>query len=291
MPDNVKKGLGVALRRLLRPLIRIMLREGFTYSQFAAIARIAFVDCAAKDFGIANGRASASSVSALTGIPVHDMPAVFKDQDDFEKLVGSESSNPFARVIHAWHNDREYVGPYGFPIDLPFSGTRLSFTALMARHTPGVSPQVVLQELKRVKAVVEVGVNVWKPLVQEYIEPTLSPENVQRMASLAESLLATVERNTRGSGSGSELFERTMVVDSPLTVRQFAALQEHLKVVGAQFLHRVDTFAAVDLQEKMAPSPGERADIHAGLQCFLYVEPELDQRRLSEVVDLDGSTN
>ena len=271
--------------------MKIMLREGFTYSQFAAIARIAFVDCAAKDFEGEGRRSSPASVSALTGIPLSDLRIVLNEQDEFERLGGLESLNPFARVLHAWHNDRDYVGPYGFPIDLAFSGANLSFTALTARHAPGVSPHVVLQELKRIKAVHEVGANIWKPLVQEYIEPTLSAENIQRMASLVESLLATVERNTRGVRDGNELFERTMVVDSPLTNRQFVALQGYLKVAAAQFLQRVDTFAAVDLQEKMIPAAGEPAEIRTGLQCFLYVEPEHDDRRLADAIDFSGIKN
>ena len=29
--------------------------------------------------------------------------------------------NPFAEsALHGWHNDRDYVGPYGFPVDLAF---------------------------------------------------------------------------------------------------------------------------------------------------------------------------
>ena len=51
MPDNVKTtALSVSIRRLLRPLVKIMLREGLTYPHFAAIAQMAFVESAAKDF-------------------------------------------------------------------------------------------------------------------------------------------------------------------------------------------------------------------------------------------------
>src|SRR5712672_2679365 len=213
MPDNVKTALSMSLVRLLRPLVRIMLREGLTYYHFAGIAQMAFVESAAKD----------------------------------------------------------YVGPYGFPVDLPFEDSPLSITNLTNRHAAGVSPEAVLQELKRVGAVTEVGFNVWKPLKQEYIEPSLSPENLGRMASLVESLLSTLENNTRGKRDGTDLFERTMIVDAPLTSAQLLELQGYLKVVGGQFLQRVDTFAAVDLQEKMGIKPGDVADIHAGLQCFLYV--------------------
>ncbi len=285
MLDNVKTALSISLRRLLRPLVKIMLREGLTYSQFAAIAQMAFVESAAKDF-VANGtKASVGSVCALTGMARDSVSAVLLEQERFEALGVSEVSNPFARVLHGWHNDREYVGPYGFPVDLPFVGSPLSFAILADRHAPGVPAQIILQELIRIHAVTEVGANVWKPLKQEYIEPSLSPENLTRMASLVESLLSTLEKNTGKIRDGTDLFERTMIVDAPLAKYQLLELQSYLKTYGAQFLHRVDAFAAVELNEKMPLKPGDVADIRAGLQCFLYVEPAPDELRLRDAID------
>jgi hypothetical protein len=285
MPDNVKTALSISLLRLLRPLVRIMLREGLTYSHFAAVAQMAFVESAAKDFVGKGMKSSVSSVCALTGLTPQEVQSVLIEQERFDSSELLEVSNPFARVLHGWHNDRDYVGPYGFPVDLPFDGSALSFTNLTARHTEGVSPHVVLEELKRLGAVTEVGFNVWKPLKQEYIDPNLSPENLGRMASLVESLLSTLENNTRNRRDGTDLFERTMIVDAPLTGAQLLELQGYLKVVGGQFLQRVDTFAAVDLQEKMGVKPGEVADIHAGLQCFLYVESDPDDTPLREAIE------
>jgi len=285
MTDNVKTGLSISLLRLLRPLVRIMLREGLTYSHFAAIAQMAFVESAAKDFVGKGMKSSVSSVCALTGMTSQEVNAALIEQERFDSSELLEVSNPFARVLHGWHNDRDYVGPYGFPVDLSFEGSPLSFTNLTSRHAAGVSPQVVLKELKRVDAVTEVGSNVWKPLKQEYIEPSLSPENLGRMASLVESLLSTLENNTRGKRDGTDLFERTMIVDAPLTSAQLLELQGYLKVVAGQFLQRVDTFAAVDLQETMGVKAGEVADIRAGLQCFLYVESPPDDTKLRDAIE------
>lgn len=291
MPDNVKTALALSLLRLLRPLVRIMLREGLTYSQFGAIAKMAFVESAAKDFAGKAMKSSMSSVCALTGMTPNEVKAVLVEQERFDSSELLEASNPFARVLHAWHNDRDYVGPYGFPVDLPFEGSTLSLANLTNRHAPGVSPHAVLEELKRVEAVTEVGFNVWKPLKQEYIEPNLSPENLGRMAGLVESLLATLENNTRRKRDGTDLFERTMIVDAPLTAAQLLELQGYLKVVGGQFLQRVDTFAAVDLQEKMGVAPGEVADIRAGLQCYLYVESAPNDARLKDVIEFAQPIN
>src|SRR6202041_3593283 len=171
----------VSLKRLLRPLVKIMLREGLTYSHFAAIAQMAFVESAAKDFAGRGMKSPASSVCALTGMPSDQVQEVMVEHEQFEASGIIDSTNPFARVLHGWHNDRAYVGPYGFPVDLPFDTGPLCVTNLTARHAAGVSPHAVLVELQRVGAVTEVGFNVWKPLKQEYIEPSLSPENLGRM--------------------------------------------------------------------------------------------------------------
>jgi hypothetical protein len=291
MPDNVKTALSISLRRLLRPLVRIMLREGLTYSHFAAIAQMAFVESAAKDFVSKGMKSSISSVCALTGMTPQGVKTALIEQEQFDSSGLVEVSNPFARVLHGWHNDRDYVGPYGFPVDLAFEGSPLSFTILTTRHALGVSPQVVLKELQRVGAVTEVGFNVWKPLKQEYIETNLSPENLGRMASLVESLLSTLENNTRGKRDSTDLFERTMIVDAPLTSAQLLELQGYLKVVGGQFLQRVDTFAAIDLQEKMTIKAGDVADIRAGLQCFLYVESAPDDTKLRDAIEFSESIN
>jgi hypothetical protein len=290
MPDNVKSVLTVSLRRLLRPLVKIMLREGLTFSNFASIAQMAFVESAAKDFSGKGMRASIQTVCSLTGMPVDQVRSALLEQERYEASELLEVANPFARVLHGWHNDRDYVGPYGFPVDLPFAEGPLNFTILAGRHAVGVSPLVILEELKRVGAVTEVGSNVWKPLKQEYIEPSLSPENLGRMASLVESLLSTLENNTNRTRSGTDLFERTVSVDAPLTSKQLNALQSYMKVFGAQFLHRVDAFAAIDLQENMVAQPGEVANINAGLQCYLFVEPSVDTTKLRDSIEFGPTT-
>jgi uncharacterized protein DUF6502 len=291
MPDNVKKALAVSVRRLLRPLVKIMLREGFTYSQFASIARMAFVDTATKDFVEKGVRSSSASICALTGLTPDELERTVSDQELFEGSYLADTATPAGRVLHGWYNDKDYVGPYGFPFEIPFSDGQRSIAALTARHAPGISPHVVLQELKRVKAVTEVGADIWKPLVQEHIEPSLSPENAGRMASLIESLIATLENNTRPDREGTDLFERTVTIDVPLTDRQLLALQSYMKLNGGQLLQRIDSYAAVELQEKVPRLSGDSGAIRAGFSCFLFVEPNTDDVKLRDVVDFSNSIN
>jgi Family of unknown function (DUF6502) len=291
MPDNVKKALAVSVRRLLRPLVKIMLREGFTYSQFASIARMAFVDTATKDFVEKGVKSSSASICALTGLTTDELERTVSDQELFEGSYLADTATPAGRVLHGWYNDKDYVGPYGFPFEIPFSEGARSIAELTARHAPGISPHVVLQELKRVKAVTEVGADIWKPLVQEHIEPSLTPENAGRMASLIESLIATLENNTRPDREGTDLFERTVTIDVPLTDRQLLALQSYMKLNGGQLLQRIDSYAAVELQEKVPRLSGDSGAIRAGFSCFLFVEPSTDDVKLRDVVDFSNSIN
>ena len=64
--------------------MRIMLREGLTYSHFAAIAQMAFVESAAKDFVGKGMKSSASSVCALTGMSLEEVKGVLIEQERFD---------------------------------------------------------------------------------------------------------------------------------------------------------------------------------------------------------------
>ena len=89
MPDNVKTALSLSLLRLLKPLVKIMLREGLTYSHFAAIAQMAFVESAAKDFVGKGMKSTASSVCALTGMTPQEVKAVLIDGNFVKDNLGS----------------------------------------------------------------------------------------------------------------------------------------------------------------------------------------------------------
>jgi len=46
----LKQGLLAAYRRLMRPLVRILIRNGVAYGEFAEIAKEVYIDVAAGDF-------------------------------------------------------------------------------------------------------------------------------------------------------------------------------------------------------------------------------------------------
>jgi hypothetical protein len=52
MTDSVRTGLIAAYRKLMEPLVRILIRNGVSYGEFSEILKSTFVEVAERDFGI-----------------------------------------------------------------------------------------------------------------------------------------------------------------------------------------------------------------------------------------------
>ena len=67
-PYNVKQALLAAYRHLLTPLVRILLRNGISYLEFAEVTREVFVNVAGRDFTLPKRKISLSRIAIMTGL-------------------------------------------------------------------------------------------------------------------------------------------------------------------------------------------------------------------------------
>jgi hypothetical protein len=152
MNDKHLKPLSAAVLRLLRPLVRILLRNGVSYSTFSDFVKWVYVDVAGKEFGIEGRKQSASRVSVITGLSRKEVMRVRKlpKPDD---SASAERYNRAARVIAAWRRDRNFLDAEGKPAPLPMTGPGVSFSELVKRFSGDVPVRATLDELIRVGAV------------------------------------------------------------------------------------------------------------------------------------------
>ncbi|HEY9148836.1 MAG TPA: DUF6502 family protein, partial [Gammaproteobacteria bacterium] len=68
MSTEINKTLAAASLRLLRPLVRILLRNGVSYGAFADWVKWVFVDVADKEFALPGRKQTVSRVSVITGL-------------------------------------------------------------------------------------------------------------------------------------------------------------------------------------------------------------------------------
>ena len=68
MSEMIKQRVLNAFLLVMRPVVRILLRYGIGYREFAEITKTAFVDIASSDFGIRGRPTNISRVAVMTGL-------------------------------------------------------------------------------------------------------------------------------------------------------------------------------------------------------------------------------
>ncbi len=210
--ESIDRAISAAAVKLLRPLVRILLRNGLPYGAFADLAKKVYVSVAFDEFGIRGKKPSTSRVSIITGLSrkevnrVKDLP----DQDDQEI---SEQYNRAARVISGWIRDNSYTDQDGNPLDLPIEGAVSTFSQLVKQYSGDIPHRAILDELVRVGAVQRTSDNRVRLLTRAYVPRTGEIEKIQILGSDTADLISTINHNLQ-NGSIAPLFQRKVTYDN-----------------------------------------------------------------------------
>lgn len=142
-----------AARRILTPLVRILLRNGVTAQTAQELVRKTYVDVAFDDFQPESGKQTLANVSVLTGLNRKEVARLHKLEGitDEDKTGWTRAG----KVLDGWLTDPAYQNEAGFPLDLPFSGESPTFTELVKKYSGDMYPTPLRDELLRVGALVE----------------------------------------------------------------------------------------------------------------------------------------
>ena len=141
MTNSVRLGLLAAYRKLLQPLVRLLIRSGVSFGETAEVLKTVFVEVAGRDFDLPERKTSLSRIAILTGLTRKE---VAKQQDILQsgELNVDSNLNRVVRVLEGWHTDPVFTGPYGMPMELPFeSATDTSFVSLVRKHSGDMAPR------------------------------------------------------------------------------------------------------------------------------------------------------
>jgi len=140
------------LQELLVELAFVLLPRGMTPKRFDQLARSAFVRVAADISRLRNGRVNHSRVAAQTGLSRAEVRKLLKEKT---LLPGHLAQTPVERVLQGWRTDREFATRAGNPKRIRISGSGVSFARLVRRYGGDVTPRAVLEELRRLGAVID----------------------------------------------------------------------------------------------------------------------------------------
>jgi len=275
MSDNVKKSLLAACRHLLHPLVRILLRHGVYYGEFADSVRGAYIDIAEAELIPPDRPPTDTRVSLLTGLTAHEVNRIRKLSLEDDDEVGL---NRIARVLQGWSQDPEYLGPYGLPLEIPLEGDGISFEVLVSKYADDAPPRLVLEELVRVGAAFETDDGYVRLLNRTYVPTPLDPVGLERLGNVVHYFIDTVDFNLQKKKQGEGRFERYAITVEGLSPANFEAFDLLVREKGQELLEILDDWLGQHEIKGGHRLPTDQS-VRTGVGIFHFVDraPNIDQ--------------
>lgn len=259
----VRETLLGAFRQLLRPLVRILLRNGVSYADYAETSKGVFVEVAGADLGEA---ADDTRLSVTTGLTKSDVIRI-KEQLSKRQRPSTANLNRIGRILAGWHQDPEFTGPYGIPLELPFSGPGSTFIELARRYAPTSEPQSVLDELRVVGVVADGKGGRTRVLTRSYIPSQEDPAVFQFFGVSLRDLAETLDFNLN-SRSDAGYFERRVWTPAGIDPADFAEFDALVHQRGQQFLETLDNYLTT--KETEADEMPSAAKVRVGVGVYMF---------------------
>jgi hypothetical protein len=140
-----------ALRRLLRPLIKLLLVNGITYPFLSNLLKSLYVEVAREEF-ILNGKPQTDSrISLLSGVHRKDVKRLGEESQQEQSTPPTISLG--AKLVALWTSNELYLDENGRHIPLPrqaSEGGAKSFEGLVSSVSKDIRSRVILDEWLRI---------------------------------------------------------------------------------------------------------------------------------------------
>ena len=255
----------LALRRLLRPLVKLLLRYQVTYPFVSRLLKEVYVEVALADLSGEIDRPTDSRVSLLTGVHRKEVRRLRSEPPDPAEVpvavgLGSQSST-------RWLTSPEHLAASGHPKALPrvsSRGDEPSFDRLVASVSKDIRSRSVLDEWLRL-GVAAIGVD---GLVRLRVEGFVPEKGFEEKAfyfgrNVGEHLNSAAH-NLRGEGP--PLFERAIYYEG-LSEASAKELEELASKLSTEVLQQVNR-KAVSCKELDASREDQRFRVALGSFFF-----------------------
>ncbi len=138
-PDAVLR----ATRRMLRPLVRLLIQAGATFPVLTELLRQLYVDVAVTDVLRDRRERTDSRISLITGLQRRDVRRLRIHRPEPDEVPAAVTIG--TRAIAHWLSLPAFTGPDGSPRPLPRAG-EASFDSLIASVTTDVRARTVLND-------------------------------------------------------------------------------------------------------------------------------------------------
>lgn len=238
METNQETVIHAACRRLLRPIVSLLLRYGMTWKEFSDLSKSVFVEAATEEFGIRGRPTNVSRVSILTGIGRKE---VKRQRDLLESGPAPDKgkTTDATRVLSGWFLDADYLDAESGPLRLPAEGPAPSFEALCVRYGGDIAMPTMLKELIKTKAVEKEACGSLKVLSRYYQPAVADDENLRFAVDRIYDVVETMNNNVFLNGKGEPRFGGFAANDD-IPLNKIPRFREFMDKRGQEFLEEVD---------------------------------------------------
>lgn len=267
--SDLKSSILAAYRRLLRPLVRILIRNNVSFAEFSEVAKNVYVEVAEGDFQAADNNTKQDRIAILTGLTRNEVQRLVERRGR-SRVDTASNLDRITGFLGGWHTDPYFTGPYGLPLDVPFDGVDdRTFAELVRRYAGGMHPGAMLSELLRIGVVRETDGGRIKVLTRTYLPQSDTPDSLDRLGRAVGLFVETIDFNRDEADPDKRLFERTVVADNGIRVSDLPELQAYVRERGQFLLEEID-----DWLSKLEPIPAncKEETVQTGIGVYHYIE-------------------
>ncbi len=212
MKRKIEHKLQAAVVRLLKPLIRILLRNGIPYGVFEELARWTYVDVAFQESSLPGRKLTDSRISIVTGLSRKEVSRLKSIAAPEDNEAGPRFSR-VARIIGGWLRDPRFLGMDGQPANLPLESSADSFAELVRSYGGDVPTRAAYDELIRVGAIAQTEDGSVKLTQRGYVPAEGLSEKIEILGTDVSDLISTIDHNL-DQGSSPKWYQRKVAYDN-----------------------------------------------------------------------------
>jgi hypothetical protein len=270
MSENYRAQLIHTFRTVLRPLVRILFRAGVRFDEFVELIRAIYVEVTIRNAVETEKKITTGRISILSGVARRDVERLVASNDWLQVPKPTDVA-ALAAVLHRWHTDSTFLGPYGVPLELPLSGQAgRNFTDLVRGCPITIDPNSAYEQLLSAGMIVKSGETHVKVMSRTYLSPQpMSAEMLEQFGSAIRNLSSTIDHNMTPAQKTKRI-ERSVFPDDGLPDELIDEYDSFVRERAAQLISDIDDWLAAAARRPLA-NPSRRTKL--GVSVFQYVAP------------------
>ena len=283
MIKTIKSILTIATIRIMKPLIKVLIRNEISHGEFTALAKRAYVDVAYEHFSIPGRKTTYSRVAVLTGLNRKEVVRLSREKEA-DSGIPEARPNRAIRVVNGWLNDSEFLDKDGEPKTLPVQGESGSFSVLVARYSGDITLGAVMDELERIGVVVRPDRQSVKLSSYGYIPEDSELEKIEILSICAADLLGSAVHNLEHEKEDARFQRQVIYSQVPAgTVKNF---KKYSDKKSSALLRDYNSWLGGD--KNQPPSESNEPTSRVGVGIY-YFEDENQEQELGNEKSKSGS--